>query len=83
MIDLKEISDGWVSFIRSYRKGLPKAVLDTAEKRAEVCKTCPHLVKTDIKLINRHPLKCDICGCVFPVITYSKKKKCPLDKWEK
>ena len=83
MLNLKEISDGWVNLIRSYGKGLPQPIREMAEKRAEICKACPHLVKASIRLIKRHPLQCDICGCVFPVIAYAKNKKCPLGKWEK
>ena len=83
MSSLKEAASGWVNFIMSYSERFPKSDRDLAEERSHVCRTCPKLVKADKIIAKRWPLQCQVCGCVFPVIVYSKNKKCPLGKWKK
>ena len=81
MEDISIIADGWINFIRSYSSKFPKSDKDKAEKRSEVCRKCPHLIKNTSLSAKIYPFKCEVCGCGFPVIVYSRYKKCPMEKW--
>ena len=81
MSSFRDTAEGWINFISSYSKRFSKSEKENVERRAEICRTCPHLVKASARLIKRWPFQCNLCGCVFPVIAYSKNKKCPLGKW--
>ena len=60
------------------QKGIekPKWFVDkeNAERRLEVCKECPKL----IKLSNQ----CKVCLCFMPIKTRLNLTSCPLGKWE-
>jgi len=56
MGDLKNMKDGWSNYIKACRSAaqVPKELLELAEARAEVCKTCPLLEKSGLfKFVNR------------------------------
>lgn len=44
-----------------------------AEKRFEICKTCPELVKLTHQ--------CKKCGCFMKLKTKLHDAKCPIEKW--
>lgn len=80
-IDFKEIIGSWYNKI----KHTPEQK-ELADKRFEVCSTCPH--KQEIIEGLEWTLKCGKCGCPLAGKVYTKKThlmkggSCPLDKWK-
>lgn len=46
---------------------------EEADRRFEICKTCPHL----IQLTNQ----CKKCGCLMHLKTKLANASCPIEKW--
>ena len=49
------------------------ATKDLAEKRYNVCKFCPELIKIS--------KQCKKCGCFMAIKTKLEKATCPIGKW--
>jgi hypothetical protein len=82
--NLKNIAEGWVNFIKSSQPDrLSEEMKIMAEKRANICKTCPSLLFSEFTIMGKNifKYKCKECGCAFPMMTYAKLKKCPKGKW--
>lgn len=64
------------AIISNIAAGEPIAVDDAeAERRMDVCKTCPSYVETlDVP-------RCNDCGCLMSLKTKLADMKCPQDKW--
>ena len=64
---------------------------ELAEKRMNVCKSCPSLQEVDVKgvlgeIVNNY-FQCGACGCpltgkIYTPESVSKEQKCPQGKWE-
>ena len=83
-VKVDQIAEGWVNFIRSKRpKMLSEEMKSISDFRAKICNDCDSLKYYERKLGTRviSKYKCDECGCSFPMLTFSKRKKCPLGKW--
>ena len=83
-IRLDQILEGWINYARAKKKkSLSPEIMELSEERSKICKECPSLIKKEFRVagkeIFRH--KCEECGCPFPMLTYSKRKKCPKGKW--
>jgi hypothetical protein len=46
---------------------------DNADKRFEICKSCPELIKLTSQ--------CKKCGCFMPAKTKLENAVCPIGKW--
>jgi hypothetical protein len=46
---------------------------DVSDKRLEICKTCPELIKLTTQ--------CKKCGCFMAAKTKLEEAVCPLGKW--
>jgi hypothetical protein len=83
-IRVDQILEGWVNFIRSKRPNMLSQEMKTiSDYRAIICGTCDSLKYSERKLATKiiSKYKCNECGCSFPMMTFSRKKKCPLGKW--
>lgn len=56
-------------------EGLPSCPDDEIKRRAEICSTCPSLIKDEYK--------CGECGCYLKYKISWATQDCPLGKWEK
>jgi hypothetical protein len=84
MAGLNQIAEGWLIYLKSkQKKGISEDIKAMSDERSKICQECPSLVQKEIKIGSREILKyrCSECGCGFPMMTFSKKKKCPLGKW--
>jgi hypothetical protein len=52
---------------------IPRASEDEAEKRFEICKACPELIKLTSQ--------CKKCGCFMAAKTKLLAATCPIGKW--
>jgi transposase-like protein len=83
---VRNIAEGWLNFVRSKRpKGISIELAEMANKRAEICKSCPFLQQRPITVLGKKVSKyrCGKCGCAFPMMVYASRKKCPIGKWPK
>jgi len=81
-----EIVEGWTNYIKSKKsKALSPDIEKIADERASICGNCDELICKPIKIFKKEISKyrCGMCGCSFPMMVFSMKKKCPLDKWKK
>jgi predicted Zn-ribbon and HTH transcriptional regulator len=84
-VKVDQMLEGWINFLRNKRPNtdISEEMKDLARTRAAVCNDCDSLVYSERrfgkKVLSRH--KCSECGCSFPMLTFSKRKKCPLGKW--
>jgi hypothetical protein len=46
---------------------------ELSEKRFDICKACPELIKTTSQ--------CKKCGCIMSLKTKLEKATCPMGKW--
>jgi hypothetical protein len=53
--------------------GAPKADSELAEKRLNICKACPELIKLT--------KQCKKCGCLMEIKTKLQAATCPIGKW--
>ncbi len=86
MFKIKNISAGWVNFIKSKKKNkLNKNISLMADRRIEICKSCISLVKKQVEILGKNIVKykCNQCNCSFPAMVYAPHKNCPLGLWEK
>lgn len=68
---MKELFNIAVKGLKGEEITVPKEV---AEKRYNICQSCPHL--TAIKT-------CEICLCSMKLKTKVKDSECPIGKWSK
>ena len=83
-LSVDQIIDGWINFIRSRRPdGLSDEMKFLSDSRAAICSNCDSLKYSERKIATKiiSKYKCGECGCSFPMMTFSRKKKCPLGKW--
>jgi len=84
MPSLKEIAEGWINYVKDKQpNGLSDEMKEMSIERAKICKQCPSLTLSETKFMRKvlYKFKCAECGCGFPMMTYSKSKKCPKGKW--
>ena len=72
----KEASEGWSALTLHAIGALDKKTIEMANNRRKICDSCDQLSMSKVGF-----LSCDQCGCFYPMLTYSKTKKCPLGKW--
>jgi len=72
----KEAKDGWKAASLHMMGMLDHKTATIANERRKICDSCDQLVQSKIQF-----LKCNQCGCFYPMLAYSKTKKCPLGKW--
>ena len=83
---LRNITEGWLNFIKSKKpKGISPELDAMAEQRIRICEQCPFLQSKPYKVGGKTLAKyrCGKCGCAFPMMVYAPKKKCPINKWPK
>jgi len=83
-VKVDQFVEGWVNFIRSKRpRMLSDEMKSLSEDRSKICNDCDslkhHERKIGTRIVSRY--KCNECGCSFPMMTFSKRKKCPIGKW--
>ena len=84
MVNFKNLAEGWINYVRDSRpNGISEEMKKLSDDRAHICKTCPSLLLKEFKFMGKSIFKyrCGECGCAFPMMTYSKNKKCPKGKW--
>lgn len=82
MSKIKNILNGWQNFIEK-----SEVSEDLAEKRADICASCPelkegkllNLIKDDLLEIQGH--YCGLCFCPLSAKLRSEKENCPKDLW--
>ncbi len=52
---------------------MPRATVDLAAERFEICKACPELIQLT--------KQCKKCGCFMVLKTQLQDATCPLGKW--
>jgi hypothetical protein len=52
---------------------MPRAAVDLATERFEICKACPELIQLT--------KQCKKCGCFMALKTQLQDATCPLGKW--
>ena len=72
----KEIQEGWTALTKHMMGALDKQTANMANTRRKICDDCDQLQPSKIQF-----LTCVQCGCYYPMLAYSKTKKCPLGKW--
>ena len=72
MSTIKNIFVGWANFLKDKAGVLPPNVKIEAERRLEICSTCPH----------RKGQNCSLCGCFLPAKA-TTESPCPAGKWNK
>lgn len=83
-ISISQIAEAWVNFIRSKRpNGISDEMKSLSDKRASICGNCDMLKRSERKVAGKtiSKFKCGKCGCSFPMMTFSIRKKCPIGKW--
>ena len=86
MRKLRNITEGWLNFIKSKKpKGISAELDAMAEQRIRVCEQCPFLQHKGVTVMGKavSKFRCGKCGCAFPMMVYAPKKKCPINKWPK
>jgi len=83
-VKIGQVVDGWINYVKSKRpKMLSEEMKAISDNRISICNDCDSLKyierKIGTKMISRYA--CGECGCSFPMMAYSKRKKCPLGKW--
>lgn len=58
-----------------FNKNIGRVETEIAQKRFEICKQCPELIKLTSQ--------CKKCGCFMEAKTKLPHAECPLGKWEK
>jgi len=58
-----------------FNKNIEKVSIDIANKRFEICKACPELIKLTSQ--------CKKCGCFMEAKTKLPHAECPIGKWDK
>jgi|TARA_Y100000310_G_scaffold345206_1_gene462659 ribosomal protein L44E len=84
MISIREMAEGWINYVRDKQPdGLSDEMREMSIERAKICNACPSLLLRETKIMKKTIFKfrCAECGCAFPMMTYSKRKKCPKGKW--
>ena len=61
--------------VKQASEGFPVSTDEEKERRAEICSTCPSLIKDEYK--------CGECGCYLKYKISWATQDCPLGKWEK
>jgi hypothetical protein len=56
-----------------FNKNIQKVEVEIAQKRMDICKSCPELLPTG---------NCKKCGCFMSSKTKLPDASCPLHKWE-
>jgi hypothetical protein len=72
MSTIKNIFVGWANFLKDRVGVLPPNIKMEAERRLEICATCPH----------RKGQNCGLCGCFLPAKA-TTESPCPAGKWDK
>jgi len=72
----KEIQEGWTALTMHMAGALDYDTATMANERRKICDNCPELQPSKMQF-----LSCKQCGCYYPMLAYSKTKKCPLGKW--
>ena len=81
---VKEAFEGWFSYMISRVDKffntckLPEELRLEVQKRVKICSACPEL---EVSIDSLNLGKCKKCSCSFPMILYSRSKKCPIGKW--
>jgi len=71
-----QIGEGWTKVTMHLLGLLDKETASLANERRKICDECPKLVESNTSF-----LKCNECGCYYPMLVYSSTKVCPLGKW--
>lgn len=74
-MSIKSIVKGFASLVLRETGNLSLEVEQMAEKRLEVCATCPERTK------QFGASQCKICGCILKAKTLVPDEKCPIHKW--
>ncbi len=72
----KEAKEGWTAVTLHMMGALDSELATLANNRRKICDSCDQLTQSKIQF-----LTCKQCGCFYPMLAYSKSKKCPLGKW--
>lgn len=56
-----------------FNKNLEKVQAEVAEKRLEICNSCPEFIRTTSQ--------CKKCGCLMNFKTKIPNASCPIGKW--
>tara|TARA_E500000331_G_scaffold344013_1_gene379586 strand:- start:88 stop:366 length:279 start_codon:yes stop_codon:yes gene_type:complete len=81
---IKDIKDGWLNYMilkiesMTTRLRLSDKFKKEVETRSNICRSCPSLSISSKKIFGA---KCGHCGCSFPALVFSQKKRCPIGKW--
>lgn len=82
--NINEMREGWLSFMKNrlgihrFSSSFKEAIADRIEK----CHSCPNLSVFSDSSRTIFNGRCEKCKCIFPVLVYSKSKKCPIGKWD-
>lgn len=88
---LKKIKNINVKGVLDGRHNLTSGEVDEIAKlRAEVCATCPKMVREPIPTLrikdevipSISEMCCGVCGCELPYLTRQFEETCQLKKWE-
>jgi len=71
-----QVGEGWSKLTMHMMGLLDVNSIELANKRRKICDDCPKLVKSKTAF-----LKCNDCGCYYPMLAYSSTKSCPMGKW--
>jgi len=71
-----QIGEGWTKLSMHMMGILDRDSALLANERRKFCDECPKLVKSSTPF-----LKCEDCGCYYPMLAYSETKRCPMGKW--
>ena len=83
-MSIKNIVSGWTNYIKAKSPlGLSEDLQKLSLHRSEICKSCPSLSDTPLKVAGKTVARaqCIECGCAFPQLVYAPDKQCPLGKW--